>query len=140
MCGNLSGNEDDVKWVSSRAFEILSCQVNELPFNDISRVEALELAFDCCCRLGMHSQAIDNALQTLGILRSCYGVYNAKYGIHLANIGKQYYAIGDHASAEKFLQMALSSLSVTHGESHPVFRDVHQFRRMNRRRIPGPQK
>ncbi|XP_040078630.1 histone-lysine N-methyltransferase SMYD3 isoform X2 [Ixodes scapularis] len=133
-------DKQTVEWISERTREILSSQVKELPPNDISRIEALELAFECCAKRGLHAKAAGYAMQILDVLRCCYGIYSTKYGLFLFNIGKQYDAAGDHRSAETFFHMASWSLSVTHGKTHPVFRELQERRRANRRCISGPCK
>ncbi|CAN7946656.1 unnamed protein product, partial [Ixodes pacificus] len=133
-----TGDKQTVEWIWERTREILSSQVKELPPNDISRVEALELAFECCAKRGLHAKAAGYAMQILDVLRCCYGIYSTKYGLFLFNIGKQYHAAGDHHSAETFFHMASWSLSVTHGKTHPLFRELQERRRANRRCISGP--
>ncbi|KAL3181756.1 hypothetical protein MRX96_036136 [Rhipicephalus microplus] len=198
----------DVERISSRCREILECQCKQLPSNDVAKVEALLLGFQCGTRLAAHAEAISLALQVMeiilrwsaycGYLRQlycvdcvvnpvslyeslsstlqcleklewslyhnvcndayftidylrnfpelyrprvrrlgCYGTYSPIYGLHLMHIGKLYNASGDNASAENFLQMASSSISISHGTTHATYRDLQQLRKMNRRGIPG---
>ncbi|KAG0419874.1 hypothetical protein HPB47_003823 [Ixodes persulcatus] len=47
---------------------LIKLQVKELPPNDISRVEALELAFECCAKRGLHAKAAGYAMQILDLL------------------------------------------------------------------------
>ncbi|CAN8019156.1 unnamed protein product, partial [Ixodes persulcatus] len=62
-------DKQTMEWISERTCEILSSQVKELPPNDISRVEALELAFECCAKRGLHAKAAGYAMQMLDLLR-----------------------------------------------------------------------
>ncbi|XP_075544317.1 histone-lysine N-methyltransferase SMYD3-like [Dermacentor variabilis] len=127
----------DVERIASRCREILECQCKELPTNDIAKVETLLLGFQCGTRMAAHAEAIGFALQAMEIMRSCYGMYSAIYGLHLVNIGKLYNDSGDNASAESFLQMASSSMSISHGTTHATYRELQQLRKLNRRGIPG---
>ncbi|XP_077504500.1 histone-lysine N-methyltransferase SMYD3-like [Amblyomma americanum] len=130
-------NEGDVERIASRCREILVCQGKELPDNDVAKVEALLLAFQCGARLATYAEAIGYALQAMEVMRTCYGMYSPIYGLHLLHIGRLYNDSGNNVSAENFLQMASSSLAVSHGTTHTTYRELQRLRKLNRRAIPG---
>ncbi|KAH7983693.1 hypothetical protein HPB52_013679 [Rhipicephalus sanguineus] len=59
----------DVERIASRCREILECQCKELPSNDVAKVEALLLGFQCGTRLATNAEAIGLALQVMEIMR-----------------------------------------------------------------------
>lgn len=133
-------SKEDVERIADRCREILECQGTELASNDVAKVEAFVLGFQCFSRLSMHAAAISYALQAMEMMRICYGPYSPIYGLHLLHIGKSYQASGDHVSAENFFQMASSSISVSHGTTHATYRELQLLRKSNRRCIAGGSK
>lgn len=121
---------DDLRRIVERSGGVLS---KELARNDVSRLEALELAFECCRKLGLDAAAVAYGTEALDVVGCCYGEYSARYGIRLLKLGKLFYALRDRARADAFLQQASRSLSVTHGKQHRVYKELLDYRRRNRR-------
>ncbi|XP_064458536.1 histone-lysine N-methyltransferase SMYD3-like isoform X2 [Ornithodoros turicata] len=123
---------DDTSRILEKSGDILR-QVGELPANDVSKVEALELAFEAATKFGLYNRAVVYALQGIEIIRACYGEFSTKYAIRLANLGKMFYYLHDQRNADAFLQEASHVVAITHGKNHSVYRDVLRYRQLCRR-------
>ncbi|XP_064458542.1 histone-lysine N-methyltransferase SMYD3-like isoform X2 [Ornithodoros turicata] len=101
-------------------------KANVLPENDIGRVKARELASYCCIRCGKFDNALDHLFARVNVYRKCYGMFHPSYGVLLYSIAKILHYNGNLQDALKYFKEASDVITVSHGNGHPLFRELSE--------------
>ncbi|XP_041369193.1 histone-lysine N-methyltransferase SMYD3-like [Gigantopelta aegis] len=117
-------NETDASLIQVRCEKMLQKHGAVFPPYNVHMLHLLERAFDACIDAGHWEQACRHGTAITQPYYALYPDSSPSVGVHLMKMGKVHLLLQHLEPALKNLQQAETIISVTHGKTHHLYKDL----------------